>query len=58
MTSRRSYKAAYSVEYALEQLREGAGTQFDPRLVPVFMRLVEEGRIQVPEREHPQPEPA
>ena len=58
MTSRRSYKAAYSVEYALEQLRQGAGTQFDPRLVPVFVRLVEEGRIQAGEREHPQPEPA
>lgn len=58
MTSRRSYKAAYSVEYALEQIRAGAGTQFDPQLVPVFVRLVEEGSIQAPEREHPQPEPA
>ena len=29
-----------------------------PQLVPVFVRLVEEGRIQAGEREHPQPEPA
>ncbi|WP_418665943.1 HD domain-containing phosphohydrolase [Allofournierella sp.] len=56
MTSARSYKAAYSVEYALEQIRQGAGAQFDPQLAPVFVRLVEEGTIQT-EREHAQPAP-
>lgn len=57
ITSSRSYKPSYSVEYALEQLRQGAGHQFDPELVPVFVELVEKGTIRV-EREHLQPEPA
>lgn len=49
MTSSRSYKPAYPVEYALQQIREGAGTQFDPELCPVFIRLVEQGTIRVEE---------
>lgn len=36
MTSSRTYRRAMSREEALRILRENAGTQFDPSLVPVF----------------------
>jgi two-component system cell cycle response regulator len=39
MTSDRSYRKAMSGEVALAELRAGAGTQFDPEIVEVFMRL-------------------
>jgi HD-GYP domain-containing protein (c-di-GMP phosphodiesterase class II) len=37
LTSRRCYKEAWAVEEAAAFLREGAGTQFDPRCVEVFL---------------------
>jgi putative two-component system response regulator len=40
MTSIRAYRTALDVEAALEVLRAGAGTQFDPGLVPIFERIV------------------
>jgi diguanylate cyclase (GGDEF)-like protein len=42
MLSERPYKQAMSLEHALIELRRCAGTQFDPRLVEVFCRLVAE----------------
>ncbi|MDI7252887.1 MAG: HD-GYP domain-containing protein, partial [Actinomycetota bacterium] len=47
MTSDRPYRKALPLEEALAELRRGAGRQFDPRVVEVFLRLVEEGRISV-----------
>lgn len=47
MISKRSYKDAMSLEYAVEEIRKNKGTQFDPRLAEAFIRLVEEGRIVV-----------
>jgi putative nucleotidyltransferase with HDIG domain len=46
ITSDTSYKPARSVDEAARELREGAGTQFDPRLVEVLLGLVAEGAIQ------------
>jgi len=43
MVSTRPYRGAYRHEKAVEALREGAGTEFDPELVEVFIRLVEAG---------------
>jgi len=37
MTSARPYRAAFSCEEAVEELRRGAGKQFDPNLVKVFI---------------------
>jgi diguanylate cyclase (GGDEF)-like protein/putative nucleotidyltransferase with HDIG domain len=37
MTSARPYRAALSVEEAVEELKRGAGKQFDPNLVKVFI---------------------
>jgi len=44
MTSGRPYRKALSPEEALAEIRRCAGTQFDPELVEVFLRLVGQGR--------------
>jgi hypothetical protein len=38
LTHERSYKPAWSVEDALEELRAGAGSQFDERVVAAFLK--------------------
>ena len=40
MNNDRPYRAAMSVEAALAEIRKGAGTQFDPRLVTVFEKVL------------------
>jgi diguanylate cyclase (GGDEF)-like protein len=40
MTSERRYSDTLSYEQALAEVKRGAGTQFDPDLVEVFLRLV------------------
>jgi HD superfamily phosphohydrolase YqeK len=42
MTARQSYQSPVSRERAMRQLREGAGTQFDPALVTRFLRSIED----------------
>ncbi len=42
LTSARVYKPAFPLEKALDILREGAGTQFDPKCVEVFMDSLDE----------------
>ena len=39
LTSRRVYKPAFSHATAVQVLREGRGTQFDPRVVDAFLEL-------------------
>jgi HD-GYP domain-containing protein (c-di-GMP phosphodiesterase class II) len=39
MISNRAYRQAMSVRAALAELRDCAGTQFDPRIVAAFLRL-------------------
>ncbi|MBI2868353.1 MAG: diguanylate cyclase [Chloroflexi bacterium] len=39
MTSDRSYSYSLSHEVALDEIRKGAGTQFDPRLVDIFISI-------------------
>jgi putative nucleotidyltransferase with HDIG domain len=40
MTTDRSYRRALSIEDAIERLKAGAGTQFDPGIVRVFVRHI------------------
>lgn len=47
MVTARSYKPSIEVEEALHNLEEDAGRQFDPKLVPVFVRNIREGRIAI-----------
>ncbi|MCJ7792059.1 MAG: diguanylate cyclase [Dehalococcoidia bacterium] len=43
MTSPRPYRPAWSLEEVVKELRQGAGTQFDPKLVEVFIGIIEAG---------------
>jgi diguanylate cyclase (GGDEF)-like protein len=43
MSSARPYRPALSREEVVEELRKGAGTQFDPNLVEVFIGIIEAG---------------
>ena len=40
MTNDRPYKKAMSLQEAINKLRDNAGTQFDPNLVPIFINEV------------------
>jgi hypothetical protein len=48
MTTTRSYREAQSVEVALDQLRQGAGTQFDALMVEAFITALDEERWPLP----------
>lgn len=41
MTSDRPYRDAMSIDDALQELRDNAGTQFDPQVVEAFVKLVD-----------------
>jgi diguanylate cyclase (GGDEF)-like protein/putative nucleotidyltransferase with HDIG domain len=43
MTSARPYRPAWSLEEVVKELRQGAGTQFDPKLAEVFIGIIEAG---------------
>jgi HD-GYP domain-containing protein (c-di-GMP phosphodiesterase class II) len=43
MTSDRPYRAALPLDEAIRRLREGAGKQWDPDMVRVFVETVEDG---------------
>jgi diguanylate cyclase (GGDEF)-like protein len=43
MTSPRIYRLALSLEEVVKELQKGAGLQFDPKLVKVFIGIVEAG---------------
>jgi putative nucleotidyltransferase with HDIG domain len=45
ITSDRSYRKARTVEYAVRQLQGNAGSQFDPRCVEAFVRLLSDKKI-------------
>lgn len=40
LISDRPYRKAFSVEAAIEIIRKGSGTQFDPKITDVFLRVV------------------
>ncbi|MDI6821877.1 MAG: GAF domain-containing protein [Actinomycetota bacterium] len=41
MTSERSYRPALTVEQAVAELKKCSGTQFDPKIVEVFLSIIE-----------------
>jgi diguanylate cyclase (GGDEF)-like protein/putative nucleotidyltransferase with HDIG domain len=47
MTCARPYRPALSLEEVVKELRQGVGSQFDPKLVDVFIGIIEAG---LPER--------
>ncbi len=44
MTSYRPYKEKLSFEQSMDELKRGAGTQFDPELVNIIVKALEENR--------------
>jgi putative two-component system response regulator len=46
MVSDRPYRAGLGAEEALHRLRLGAGTQWDPQLIEIFLALIEDGMIE------------
>ena len=44
LVSKRSYKEPFSFEKAMDIIREGAGTQFDPQIAELFMEAGEEAK--------------
>lgn len=51
MTTDRPYRKGLSVDYAVDQLEKGCGTEFDPELSPLFVQLVRVGEIRLNEGE-------
>jgi len=47
LTHERPYKAAWSIEEAIEEIENGRGTQFDPRVVDAFMSLDHTGLSEI-----------
>jgi HD-GYP domain-containing protein (c-di-GMP phosphodiesterase class II) len=48
MTSDRPYRKALSTERALEELNNNQGTQFDPRVVKAFVKIIRAGESSQP----------
>ena len=42
--SDRPYRKGATIRYAIEEIRRSAGTQLDPEMVDVFLRLIESGK--------------
>ncbi|WML58901.1 HD-GYP domain-containing protein [Neobacillus sp. PS2-9] len=53
MTSRRKYRNEIDLEYAMNEIRNGKGTQFDPQIADVFLELIEKKKIQIRGINHP-----
>ncbi|KUK63054.1 MAG: HD-GYP domain, partial [Desulfotomaculum sp. 46_80] len=45
MQSVRPYKGKLSKEKALEEIKRGAGTQFDPHLAKIFLKMVKNKKV-------------
>lgn len=43
MSSNRSYRKSYDKEKIMNELRRNSGTQFDPKIVPLMVSMVEDG---------------
>jgi HD-GYP domain-containing protein (c-di-GMP phosphodiesterase class II) len=50
MTTDRSYRAALALDTALAELREGAGSQFDPKVAEALVRVVKRESVQLGEK--------
>jgi len=56
MSAARPYRPALCAEKVLEELRNGAGSQFDPELVNIFIDLIKAGFPESPEQAVTHPE--
>lgn len=49
MSSVRYYQGNLSSDVIVKELKEGAGTQFDPQIVEIMLQLIKEGKAPCPE---------
>jgi energy-coupling factor transport system substrate-specific component len=49
MTANRVYRKKLDFNYVLSELKKGRGTQFDPALVDILLKLIDEGKINIEE---------
>jgi HD-GYP domain-containing protein (c-di-GMP phosphodiesterase class II) len=47
MTSSRPYRAALSVNAAINEIRNNIGTSFDPAIATLFIKLIQNGIISI-----------
>lgn len=47
MTSDRCYRSKLPIAQAMQKLKAGAGTQFDPEIIPFMLELIEKGEAPV-----------
>lgn len=47
MTTKRSYRDPLPLEIAVEEIKKGANTQFDPKLANLFVELIQNGSITI-----------
>ena len=47
MTANRVYRKQLDFDYVINELKNGKGTQFDPRMVDIMLKLIEDGSIDV-----------
>ena len=45
MTANRVYRKQMDFDYVLGEMHRGRGTQFDPQIVDILLRLIDEGKI-------------
>lgn len=49
MMSNRPYRSSLGLDKSIRELEEGKGTEFDPRVVDAFLRVIDGGLIALPE---------
>ena len=47
MTANRVYRKQMDFDYVLSEIRNGRGTQFDPHIADVFLKLIDDGKIDI-----------
>ena len=52
MTSNRVYRARLSDEDVMSELKKNSGSQFDPDMVEVFIRMISEHKLAQPCEEY------
>jgi energy-coupling factor transport system substrate-specific component len=57
MTSNRVYRQHMDMGYVVNELKKGAGTQFDPAYTKILLELIEDGTINLEPRTQEEPQP-
>ncbi len=47
MSATRVYRKQMNFDYVINEIRKGRGTQFDPKMVDIFLKLIEDGEIDI-----------